>query len=54
MDWFNKDLRREIYLGKNRSSHSKFVMLEDENDESSTVSPGDQELIDFDKKWNPE
>jgi hypothetical protein len=32
MDWFNNDLRREIYLGEKRAAHTNFVMLEDEDD----------------------
>ena len=32
MDWFNKDLRREIFLGEQRASHSKFVMLDEGED----------------------
>lgn len=34
MDWFNKDLRREIFLGEQRASHSKFVMLDEGEDEN--------------------
>lgn len=34
MDWFNKDLRREIFLGEQRASHTKFVMLDEGEDEN--------------------
>jgi len=37
LDWFNNDLRREIFLGEARQSHSKFVMLEDDDDKESTI-----------------
>ena len=34
MKWFNQCLRREIFLGEHRASHSKFVMLEDKHDDN--------------------
>lgn len=51
MDWFNNDLRREIYLGEKRAAHTNFVMLEDEDDKTSTVKQGDTDIPDFDRKF---
>jgi hypothetical protein len=51
MDWFNKDLRREIFLGEQRQSHSKFVMLEDESAAGSTIQAGDTDIPAFDDKF---
>ena len=52
MDWFNKDLRREIYLGESRQSHSQFVLLEHENDESIKVKRGDDKIPTFESKFD--
>ena len=51
MDWFNKDLRREIFLGEQRQSHSKFVMLEDESAAGSTIQAGDSDIPAFEDKF---
>lgn len=51
MDWFNNNLRREIYLGEKRASHSKFVMIDDEHEDNIQVKPGDKQLGDFDEKY---
>lgn len=54
MDWFNKDMRREIFLGETRTGHAKFVMLMDEDDKSSTIKPGDKEIPEFEDKFTAE
>lgn len=52
MDWFNEDLRREIYIGEKRASHSHFVMIDDDDDKNIMTKKGDTKLVDFEEKYN--